>query len=160
MTQEAPRGISPIDIDAALANPTAYFAEPQDVLAHSGISDKFKLKLLRQWEQDARQLAGAEGEGMGGGEDSMLGRVRQALRTLETRMNDAGTGEAEASIGAAARNAAGKLGGAASQVQDAVSRTQERVSQFRGFIRGQPITGALLIFAFGYLVGRIAGGCR
>ena len=160
MTQEVPQGTSPIDIDTALADPATYFAEPRDVLAHPGISDKYKLKLLQRWEQDARLRAAAEGEGVARGEDSMLGRVRQALRTLETKMSEAGRDEAEASIGATARSVGDKLGGAASQVQDVVSRTQERVSRFRGFMRGQPITGALLMFAVGYLVGRIAGGRR
>jgi hypothetical protein len=152
MTAET-AGASPIDIDAALINPSAYFDQPQDVLAHPGMSRKFQLKLLQQWEHDARLLAEAEGEGMGGGEESMLGRVRQALRTLEAS-------EAQASIGTGARNVAGGLAEAASHVRHAGSRTQERVTEFRAFMRAQPITGALLMFVFGYLVGRIAGGRR
>jgi hypothetical protein len=98
MTQDTPGGPSPIDIDAALANPSAYFAQPQDVLAYPGLSRELQLKLLRQWEQDARELAEAESEGMGGGEESMLGRVCQALRALdrpqETGMTDTVAGEA------------------------------------------------------------------
>ena len=153
-------GTSPIDIDAALANPTAYFDQPQDVLAHPGISRKFQLKLLQQWEHDARLLAEAEGEGMGGGEESMLGRVRQALRTLEASTDDTEAGEAQASIGARARNVAGGLEEAASRVRHAASQIQDRVTEFRAFMRAQPITGALFMFAFGYLVGRIARGRR
>jgi hypothetical protein len=38
--------------------------------------------LLRQWERDARGLAVAEEEGMSGGEESMLGRVRHAIQAL------------------------------------------------------------------------------
>ena len=34
-------------------------------------------------EQDARELAKAENEGMGGGEESVLGRVSQALRAFD-----------------------------------------------------------------------------
>jgi hypothetical protein len=34
-----------------------------------------KLSLLRQWEQTARSPSVAESEGMGGGEENMLGRV-------------------------------------------------------------------------------------
>jgi hypothetical protein len=98
MTQDTPGGPSPIDIDAALANPSAYFAQPQDVLAYPGLSRELQLKLLRQWEQDARELAEAESEGMGGGEESMLGRVCQARRALdrpqETGMTDTVAGEA------------------------------------------------------------------
>src|SRR5271166_3016325 len=85
MAQDTPPHPSPIDIDAALANPSAFFAQPRDVLAHAGLSRELQLKLLRQWEQDARELADAESEGMGGGEESMLGRVAQALRALDRR---------------------------------------------------------------------------
>jgi len=85
MTQDTPRDTSAINIDAALANPSAYFAQPQDVLTHPDLSRELQLKLLRQWEQDARELAEAESEGMGGGEESMLGRVAQALRALDRR---------------------------------------------------------------------------
>ena len=86
MNQNMPKGSSPIrldiDIDAALANPTTFFAQPQDVVTHPRLTWALKWKLLRQWEQDARELVEAEGEGMGGGEESMLGRVRHAIRTL------------------------------------------------------------------------------
>ena len=158
MTQDMPQGTPPIDIDAALANPSAYFAQPQDVLTYPGLSRKRRRELLRQWEQDARQLAIAEGEGMGGGEESMLGRVSQALRVLEplqeTSMSDTVAGETQASIGAAARTVAGGLQEAASRVQQAASQTQDRITESRKVIRAQPITAALCIFALGYLFGR------
>ena len=67
------------DIERALADP---FAEPRDVLADRRLSRDTKLRLLQQWERDARELAVAEDEGMTGGEESMLGRVRHALRHL------------------------------------------------------------------------------
>jgi len=35
MTQETPRDTSLLDIDTALANPRAYFAQPQDVLTYT-----------------------------------------------------------------------------------------------------------------------------
>ncbi len=159
MTQDTPQGTSPIDIDAALTSPSAYFAQPQDVLTYPGLSRKLQQKLLRQWEQDARQLAIAEGEGMGGGEESMLGRVSQALRALdhpqETSTNDTVAGEAQASIGAAARSVAAGLQKAARRVQHAASRTEGYITESRKVIRTQPITAALCIFALGYLFGRL-----
>ncbi|HME22758.1 MAG TPA: hypothetical protein VKI44_15725 [Acetobacteraceae bacterium] len=159
MTQDTPGDTSAIDIDAALANPSAYFAQPRDVLAHPRLSRELQLKLLNQWEQDARGLAQAESEGMGGEEESMLARVRQALRALdhpqETSMNDTVTGGAQASIGAAARSVAGGLQKASSRVQHAASRTQGGVTEIREVIRAQPITAALLILALGYLFGRL-----
>jgi len=74
--------VADIDVQAALIDPTAFFAQPQDVVAHPRLPDAVKVKLLRQWEQDARGLAVAEGEGMAGGEESMLGRVELALQAL------------------------------------------------------------------------------
>src|SRR5271165_6947031 len=147
MTQDTLRDTSPIDIDAALANPSAYFAQPWEVLAHPGLSRELQLKLLNQWEQDARGLAEAESEGMGGGEESMLARVLHALdHPQETSMNDTETGRAQASIGAAARSVAGGFQEAASRVQHAASRTQGGVTEIREVIRAQPITAVLLIF--------------
>ena len=152
MTQDTPRGPSPLDIDAALANPSACFAQPQDVLVSPGLSRELQLKLLCQWEQDARELADAESEGMGGGEESMLGRVRQALRAFdrpqETTLNDTEAGEPQASIGAAARTAADGL-------QEAASRVQGGVAEIREVIRAQPITAALFLLTLGYLFGRL-----
>jgi hypothetical protein len=158
MTQDTPGGRSPIDIDAALANPSACFTQPEDVLAYPGLSRELQLKLLHQWEQDARGLAEAESEGMGGGEESMLGRVRQAIRALgspqETSTNDTVAGGALALIGAAARGVAGGLQEAASRARHAASRTQGGVAEIREVIRAHPITAALLGFALGYLFGR------
>jgi hypothetical protein len=96
---------------------------------------------------------------MGGGEESMLGRVRQAIRALdrpqETSINDTVAGGAQATIGAAARSVAGRLQEAASGVQHAASRTQGGITEIREVIRAQPITAALLVFALGYLFGRL-----
>jgi hypothetical protein len=149
MTEDKPQVPSNIDTDAALANPSAYFAQPQDVLAYPSMSNGLKLKLLHQWDHDARLLAEAEGEGMGGGEESMLGRVRQTLRQLEASMDTMETSAVASGVEEPA-----------TKVQHAAARTQERITEFRAFMRARPIAGALLMFAFGYLVGRIAGQKR
>jgi hypothetical protein len=73
---------SPIDFDAALQNPTGFFAQPQDVTDHSKLSREQKLAILQRWEHDALRLSESEAEGMGGGEDSMLGRVKNAMLQL------------------------------------------------------------------------------
>jgi hypothetical protein len=159
MIQNTPQGTSPIDIDAALANPSACFAQPQDVLAYPGLSRVLQLKILSQWEQDARGLAEAESEGMGGGEESMLGRVRQAIRTLGhaqgvSRSNAVG-GKAQTPIGAG-RRIADSLQEAATQVQHVASRAQGGVTEIRTMIRARPLTAALVAFGSGYLFGRLA----
>ncbi|MCX7355222.1 MAG: hypothetical protein NTY59_10395 [Alphaproteobacteria bacterium] len=70
------------DFEAALQNPAKCFETPQHVLDDHKLTVTQKRKLLEQWEQDARQLAVAEEEGMGGGEESMLHRVKRAMEAV------------------------------------------------------------------------------
>jgi hypothetical protein len=77
------QGTPPFSADAALRNFRSYFPEPKDVVAHLQLSRDEKLAILRQWEQDALRLSTSESEGMGGGEESMLGRVEEAIAVLE-----------------------------------------------------------------------------
>jgi len=72
----------PIDISKALLDPASVFAQPREIVGNPDLPHDVKLRLLRQWERDARALAVAEEEGMSGGEESMLGRVRLALQAL------------------------------------------------------------------------------
>jgi hypothetical protein len=68
--------------EAAALNPVAFFDQPRAVLAHPKLSRTQKLKILKNWERDARGLAVAEEEGMGGGEESLLSRIRGAINDL------------------------------------------------------------------------------
>jgi hypothetical protein len=72
-----------LDVNAAITNPSKFFEKPQDVLVHPGLSRETKLKILRQWEVDARLLQVAEEENMTEGERSHLGAVVSALLALE-----------------------------------------------------------------------------
>jgi len=65
-----------------LRDPGARFHRPRDVLDAPGLSHDQRLLILKQWERDARALAVAEEEGMAGGEESLLGRVRRAIAAL------------------------------------------------------------------------------
>jgi hypothetical protein len=71
-----------IDIAAALRDPRRYFTDPREVLDAPGLDRETRLKLLEEWERDARGLAVAEEEGLSGGEPSMLGRIRHHRRSL------------------------------------------------------------------------------
>ena len=71
-----------LDIDKALLDPAGVFAEPDEIVRTPGLTRSLKLRLLEQWEREARALAVAEEEGMTGGEESMLGRVRRAIVAL------------------------------------------------------------------------------
>jgi hypothetical protein len=73
------------DVNEALQSPATVFAKPSDVVNHPGLNVETKFKVLDQWERDARALAVAEEEGMSGGEENMLGRVRRAIRELNAR---------------------------------------------------------------------------
>ena len=73
---------TPFDLESAVLDPAGTFATPADVIADPRLDRESKLRLLRQWERDARALEVAEEENMGGGEVSMLGRVRTALDAL------------------------------------------------------------------------------
>jgi hypothetical protein len=63
-------------------DPAAVFAEPADVVKATNLSRRQKMSLLEQWEREARSLAVADEEGMTGGTDSMLSRVRRAIAVL------------------------------------------------------------------------------
>jgi hypothetical protein len=78
MTQKA----GPIDLEKALMDPASVFSQPREIVGNPNLPRDFKRRLLQQWERDARGLAVAEEEGMSGGEESMLGRVRLAIRAL------------------------------------------------------------------------------
>jgi len=77
-----PQGTPRFDLVTALRDPAAVFGEPEDVLKRQDLSREIKLKVLRQWERDALELSTAEYEGMAGGEESMLGRVKRAIEML------------------------------------------------------------------------------
>jgi hypothetical protein len=114
------------------------------------LSHKFKLEILHRWEQDARQLAEAESEGMRGGEDSMLARVRRALRELDFEAAD----KSPHITGVEVENAAG--GGQLAAIADKIEGLlNQRVSEARTAIRAQPLTAGLLALAVGFLAGRL-----
>ena len=70
------------NLEAALLDPALAFDQPQDVVTARDLPRDVKLRLLQQWERDARALAVAEEEGMTGGEESMLARVLRAQLDL------------------------------------------------------------------------------
>ena len=73
---------SQAELDKAVAQPWAVYETPDAVLADSSLSDAQKRRILESWERDARELAVAEEENMGGGEPNGLDQVLQALGKL------------------------------------------------------------------------------
>jgi len=80
------RGTAQVDFEAALQDPKAFFSEPRDVVDHPELSRERKLAILRRWEQDALRLSASESEGMGGGEENMLGRVERAIQMVREEL--------------------------------------------------------------------------
>jgi len=71
-----------MDIEKALLNPEAVFPSPNAVVEHQNLTPEQKIRILRRWEYDARDLEVAEEENMGGGPPSVLGDILSALRRL------------------------------------------------------------------------------
>ena len=70
-------------------------------------------------------------------------------------MSDSVAGGIHGSIGGAAQRVAGAAQEAADQIQYAACKTHNGVGGVRDAIRAQPITAALVVFALGYLFGRL-----
>ena len=73
-----------MDIEKPISNPSNEFACPDDILCEQSLTREQKIKILRQWEYDARELEVAEEENMGGGPPSMLGEILRALHCLNS----------------------------------------------------------------------------
>jgi hypothetical protein len=73
---------SALDFDIAIKDPSRQFDEPLHVVDHPGLDYQQKRRILRQWELDAKLLSTAEFEGMSGGEENKLRRVKLALKRL------------------------------------------------------------------------------
>ena len=72
-----------VDLPAILQDPAGVFKSPREVLDDPSLTRADRLAILEQWERDARGLSVAEEEGMAGGEESLLARVRAAISKLE-----------------------------------------------------------------------------
>jgi hypothetical protein len=75
----------PINVERALVDPRSVFKEPIEVLACADLDDAHKRQILECWRPNALKLQAADDEAMSGGEEPMLKRVLDAIRTLERR---------------------------------------------------------------------------
>ena len=71
-----------VNLERAKKDPSSVYKTPRDVLADMHLDRETKLVILRQWEQDARELAVAEEENMQGNGPSMLSRVLRCIDLL------------------------------------------------------------------------------
>ncbi|BCR06800.1 hypothetical protein DESUT3_38690 [Desulfuromonas versatilis] len=70
------------NVEKALLDPISVFRRPDDVFADDTLTRDQKIRILRRWEYDARELEVAEEENMGGGPPDMLDQVLQVLHRL------------------------------------------------------------------------------
>lgn len=67
----------------ALRNPSEVYRHPGAVVKDRDLSDKQKLEILEHWQAEAVELQESEGEGMGGGERSLLSEITRAIHQLK-----------------------------------------------------------------------------
>ncbi len=70
------------DYDRALIAPEQVFPTPMDVVVTESMTAEQKLKVLKHWEANARDLQVASEENMTGPQPSRLGEVRSAIIKL------------------------------------------------------------------------------
>ena len=73
-----------MNIKQAMLDPTSVFVCPDDVCDEQYLTRDQKIKILRRWEYDARELQVAEEENMGGGPQDVLDEVLMALHRLDS----------------------------------------------------------------------------
>ena len=67
----------------ALTTPSEVYRHPGAVVNDRDLSDKQKLEILEHWRAEAVELQESEGEGMGGGERSLLSEITRAINQLK-----------------------------------------------------------------------------
>ncbi len=73
-------------VSKAIADPSRVFPNPQAVLAASDLTREEKIKILRNWELDAKRLLESADENMtddSGNERNQLPEIHKALRALD-----------------------------------------------------------------------------
>ena len=76
-----------MDIEKALLDPVSVFACPADVFGEPSLTREQKIKILRRWEYDARELEVAEEENMGGGPPDILDEILAVLHRLNAEVD-------------------------------------------------------------------------
>jgi hypothetical protein len=79
---------SSFSMDDAMRDPAKVFRSPDAVVHARGLTQEHKLRILRHWEFDCRELLVAEEENMGGGEPARLHEVLQAMARLRAHAED------------------------------------------------------------------------
>lgn len=71
-----------INFQKALLDPTSVFKTPEEVVACPMLTKEQKIKILRRWEYDARELEVAQEENMRTNQPDILDVILKALSLL------------------------------------------------------------------------------
>jgi hypothetical protein len=71
--------------EAGRVSPTTVFDDPEDVVESDDLTKKEKVRILEQWEADAKALQTATDEGMTGGKRPRLDEVNEAQAKLDEK---------------------------------------------------------------------------
>ena len=74
-----------IELDKATLDPSSVFDSPEEILERDDLTPEEKIKILKRWEYDVREILVAEEENMTGGERtaSLYDEILKALHNLE-----------------------------------------------------------------------------
>ena len=82
------------DYDKALLTPAQVFDGPMQIVETQSLTAAQKLKVLKRWEADARDMVVASEESMTGGEPARFDEVREAIHDICARERIDETGAA------------------------------------------------------------------
>ncbi len=77
-------------LEEILQDPTAVFDSPSDVLEAKELTREEKIDVLHQWEDDAKLLQIAEGEGMEARGNSAAETLQEVLAALKSLGSESG----------------------------------------------------------------------
>ena len=76
-----------MEFEKAMFDPGSVFANPDEIFDEQSLTREQKIRILKRWEYDARQLAVAEEENMAGGPPNMLEGILHVLHRLDAEIN-------------------------------------------------------------------------
>ena len=71
-----------LNIEKAIKNPTDVFDDPLEIVESEEITREEKIKILKSWRYDAKQMSVATEENMGGKNSDLFSKILGALKLL------------------------------------------------------------------------------
>lgn len=71
-----------LNIEKAIKNPTEVFADPLEIVESDEITREEKIKILKSWRYDAKQMSVATEENMLGKNSEMFSKILGTLKLL------------------------------------------------------------------------------